>query len=75
MYCVGVFVLGAAIAMLIVESLHDFKSKKVGRLLSPKAEMLLEISSMKISKRQKELERELTEFEKDIIYDECYKEV
>ena len=35
-------------------------------------EIIIEISSMKIARKQKELKRELTENEKNKILDECY---
>lgn len=65
-------IFGGAVVTYIYEKSREIKEKKVEKLLSPKAEELIEISSMKIAERQKDLERELTEEEKDVIFDECY---
>lgn len=68
-------IFGAALATVIYETYFDKKEKKVQTLLAPKAEELIEVSSMKIAKKQYELERELTEEEKNKILDECYSEL
>lgn len=65
-------IFGGAVVTYIYEKRREIQEKKVGKLLSPKAEELIEISSMRIAERQKDLDRELTEVEKNVIFDECY---
>ncbi len=65
-------IFGGAVVTYIYEKRRELKEKRVQKLLSPKAEELIEISSMRIAERQKDLDRELTEAEKDLIFDECY---
>lgn len=65
-------IFGGAVVAYIYERKRELKEEKVGKLLAPKAEELIEISSMRIAERQKDLDRELTEAEKDLIFDECY---
>ena len=63
---------GIALAIVIYESYYEKKEKKIQTLLAPKAEELIEVSSLTIAKKQRELKRELTEHEKNEILDECY---
>lgn len=65
-------IFGGAVVTYIYEKSREIQEKKVEKLLSPKAEELIEISSMRIAERQKDLNRELTEVEKNVIFDECY---
>ena len=51
------------------------KEKKIGRLLATKVEELIEKSSLEISSREKRLNRELTDAEKNKIVDECYSRI
>ena len=65
-------IFGGAVVAYIYERRRELKEERVQKLLSPKAEELIEISSIRIAERQKVLNRELTEVEKDLIFDECY---
>ena len=65
-------IFGGAVVAYIYERKRELKAERVQKLLSPKAEELIEISSIRIAERQKDLDRELTEVEKDLIFDECY---
>ena len=65
-------IFGGAVVAYIYEKKRELKEERVQRLLSPKAEELIEISSIRIAEKQDVLNRELTEVEKDIIFDECY---
>lgn len=69
------FILGVAVTIYSYEIYAERKEKKIERLLSNKLSKLLETCSMKIGERQKELNRELTEEEKDNILDKCYNEI
>ena len=51
------------------------KEKKVGELLAPKVELLIEMSSKRILEKQRELNRVLTDNEKNKIVDECYNRI
>lgn len=68
-------IFAVAVTIVIYETYYEKKEKKVGKLLAPKIELLIEISSREISKKQKELKRELTEMEKNKILDECYSKI
>lgn len=72
--CIGV-IFGGAVMVIIYETYYEKREKMVEKLLPTKLEELAEICSMKISKQQKRLERELSEDEKEQILDECYKEL
>lgn len=65
-------VFGGAVVTFIYETYYEKKDKKIGKLLAPKVEELIEISSRKIFEKQKELNRDLTAKEKNEISDECY---
>ena len=69
------FIFAVALTILIYESYYEKKEKKVGELLAPKIEALIEMPSREISKKQNELNRTLTESEKDKILDECYSKI
>ncbi len=65
-------IFAAAVTIVIYETYYEKKEKKVSRLLAPKIELLIEMSSREISMKEKELKRELTANEKNKILDECY---
>lgn len=75
MFNVLFFILGGAVAIFVYESYAEMEGKKVQRILPQKLDILLEKCSMKIGETQRELNRDLTEDEKDIILDNCYKEM
>lgn len=65
-------IFGASVAIVCYENYYEKKERDIQRLLAPKVEKLIEISSMKIAKKQHYLKRELTEKEKNEILDACY---
>ena len=70
-----VFIFAVALTIVVYETYYEKKEKKIGRLLAPKVEILIEMSSKKIFEKQTELNRELTEAEKNKILDECYSKI
>ena len=50
-------IFGIALAIVFYETYYEKKELKIQKLLAPKAEALIEISSMKIARKQKELKR------------------
>ena len=68
-------IFGAAVAIVCYENYYEKKEKDIQKLLAPKVEQLIEISSMKIAKKQHYLNRELTEKEKNEILDDCYNQL
>ena len=68
-------IFAVAVTIVVYETYYEKKEKKVGGLLAPKIEVLIEMSSKQISKKQKELKRSLTEKEKNEIFDECYNKI
>ena len=74
LYIILAFILGVAVTIFVYEIYFEKKGLKVEDLLSTKLAILLEESSKRISERQKELNRKLTEEEKDKILDDCYNE-
>ena len=68
-------IFGGALVTVLYENYYERKEKKIGNLLAPKLQNLIEISSLQISKKQKELQRALTEDEKNKILDKCYNEI
>ena len=74
LYIILAFILGVAVTIFIYETYFEKKGIKVEDLLSTKLAILLEESSKRIGVRQKELNRKLTEEEKDRILDDCYNE-
>ena len=74
LYIILAFILGVAVTIFVYETYFEKKGLKVEDLLSTKLAVLLEESSKKIGERQKELNRKLTEEEKDKILDDCYNE-
>lgn len=68
-------IFAVAVTIVIYETYYEKKEKKVGELLAPKAELLIEMSSREICKKQRELKRLLTENEKNDILDECYSKI
>ncbi len=69
------FIFGIAITIYIYEFYKKIKEEKIQALVPRKLEQLLEESSMRIGERQKLLNRNLTEEEKDSILDKCYREL
>ena len=74
LYIFLAFILGVAVTIFVYETYFEKKGLKVEDLLSTKLAILLEESSKRIGERQKELNRKLTEEEKDRILDDCYNE-
>ena len=74
LYIILAFILGVAVTIFVYETYFEKKGLKVEDLLSTKLAILLEESSKRIGERQKELNRKLTEEEKDKILDDCYNE-
>lgn len=74
LYIFLAFILGVAVTIFVYETYFEKKGLKVEDLLSTKLAILLEESSKRIGERQKELNRKLTEEEKDKILDDCYNE-
>ncbi|MFR2788137.1 MAG: hypothetical protein ACLTBX_05040 [Clostridia bacterium] len=70
-----VFIFAVALTIIVYETYYEKKEKKIGKLLAPKVEILIEMSSKKIFEKQTELNRELTEAEKNKILDECYSKI
>lgn len=73
MYYVLAVIFGAAVVTFIYETYREYKEKEIVRLLAPKIESLIDISSQRISKQQRKLRRPLTDEEKNKIADECYR--
>lgn len=70
-YLIGA-VLGILISLYIHLVISDNKERKINNLVPRKMEELLEKTTWEISKKQKKLNRMLTEEEKNEILDECY---
>lgn len=68
-------IFAVAVTIVAYETYYEKKEKKIGRLLAPKIELLIEMSSKEIFEKQNELNRELTETEKNKILDECYSKI
>ena len=68
-------ILAVSITIWAYETYYEKQEKKVNKVLAPKIEFLIQESSRKIAIREKELNRELTNSEKDKILDECYQEI
>lgn len=68
-------IFAVAVTIVVYETYYEKKEKKIGRLLAPKVEVLIEMSSKEIFEKQNELNRELTETEKNKILDECYSKI
>lgn len=75
MYYVLAVVFGGAVVTFIYETYREHREKEIVRLLAPKIEALIEMSSTKISERERKLARPLTDLEKDRIADECYSKI
>ena len=71
-YIILTFIFAVALTIVFYETYYEKKEKKIGNLLAPKVETLIEMSSKEILKKQKELNRNLTETEKNKILDDCY---
>lgn len=71
-YIILTFIFAVAVTILVYETYYEKKEKKIGNLLAPKVETLIEMSSKEIFIKQKELNRNLTEAEKNKIFDDCY---
>lgn len=68
-------IFAVAVTIVIYQTYYEKKEKKVGELLAPKAEILIEMSSREICKKQRKLNRVLTENEKNEILDDCYSKI
>ena len=68
-------IFSVSVTIFCYETYYEKKEKKIGRLLAPKVEELIEKSSLEISRREKRLNRELTDAEKNMIVDECYSRI
>ena len=68
-------IFSVSVTIFCYETYYEKKEKKIGRLLAPKVEELMEKSSLEISRREKRLNRELTDAEKNKIVDECYSRI
>lgn len=71
-YIILTFIFAVAVTIVFYETYYEKKEKKIGSLLAPKVETLIEMSSKEIFIKQKELNRNLTETEKNKIFDDCY---
>ena len=71
-YIILTFIFAVAVTIVVYETYYEKKEKKIGSLLAPKVETLIEMSSKEIFIKQKELNRNLTEAEKNKIFDDCY---
>lgn len=69
------FILGVATTIYIYGFYVQIKEKKIEKLVPRKLEQLLEECTMRVGERQKQLNRSLTEEEKDNILDRCYREM
>ncbi len=69
------FLLGIGVTIYVSETYAEKRGKKIEKILSKKLARLLEECSMQIGIRQKQLNRDLTEDEKDNILDKCYREI
>jgi len=69
------FIFAVAVTIVVYETYYEKKEKKIGSLLAPKVETLIEMSSKEIFIKQKELNRNLTEIEKNKIFDDCYSKI
>lgn len=65
-------VFAGTVALYLYFKSEEKKYEKINNLTSKRLEKLLEQTSMRIGERQKELNRNLTEEEKNVILDECY---
>ena len=74
-YIILTFIFAVALTIVGYETYYEKKEKKIGNLLAPKVETLIEMSSKEIFNKQKELSRNLTESEKNEIFDECYNKI
>ena len=73
-FIIFAFFLGVGITAAVYEFLNERKEKQIDRLVSKTFVDLLEGSTLRISERQKILQRDLTEAEKDKVFDEYYVE-
>lgn len=74
-YIILTFIFAVAVTIVVYETYYEKKEKKIGSLLAPKVETLIEMSSKEIFIKQKELNRNLTEIEKNKIFDDCYSKI
>lgn len=65
-------VFAGTVALYLYFKSEEKKYEKINNLTSKRLERLLEQTSMRIGERQKELNINLTEEEKNVILDECY---
>lgn len=74
-YIILAIIFAVGVTIVAYETYYEKKEKKVGELLAPKVELLIEMSSKRISEKQNELNRVLTDNEKNKIVDECYNRI
>lgn len=68
-------IFAVSITIIVYETYYEKKEEKVSKLLAPKIELLIQVSSREISIREKELNRPLTDIEKNEILDKCYQKM
>jgi len=67
----GVIFAGAVGLYIFLKS-EEKRDERISKLTSKRLERLLEQTTMRIGERQRELNRTLTEEEKNVILEECY---
>lgn len=65
-------IFAGAVALFIYLKSEEKRDERISKLTSKRLERLLEQTTMRIGERQRELNRALTEEEKNVILDECY---
>lgn len=68
-------IFAVSVTIIVYETYYEKKEEKVSKLLAPKIELLIQVSSREISIREKELNRSLTDIEKNEILDKCYQKM
>lgn len=68
-------IFGVAITIWSYETFLEHKEKEIEGFISIKMVKLLEECSIRIKDKEKELERHLTEEEKNVILDQCYNDI
>lgn len=70
-FILGVIFAGAVALFIYIKS-EEKRDARISKLTSIRLERLLEQTTMRIGEKQNELNRRLTEEEKNRILDECY---
>lgn len=65
-------IFAGAVALYIYLKSEEKRDERISKLTSKRLERLLEQTTMRIGERQRELNRTLTEEEKNVILEECY---